>query len=87
MTAASYRLTRRVSRLRSRGPPGRPAEATVDDVRAIYLAAWKAKVKGITVYRYGSRHGQVFSYLGAEQPLPAADVAFSGGCIGRDCGF
>jgi ribonucleoside-diphosphate reductase alpha chain len=26
-----------------------PAAATVDDVRAIYLAAWKAKVKGITV--------------------------------------
>ena len=32
-----------------------PAAATVDDVRAIYLAAWKAKVKGIKVYRYDSR--------------------------------
>lgn len=53
-----------------------PAGATVDDVREIYLAAWKAKVKGITVYRYGSREGQVLSY--------AAD--FSGGCAGTACG-
>src|SRR3546814_1361070 len=30
-----------------------PVTATVDDVRAIYLAAWKAKVKGITVYQIG----------------------------------
>jgi len=64
-----------------------PAEATVADVRAIYLAAWKAKVKGITVYRYGSRHPQVLSYVGPEQPLLAADATFSGGCIGRTCDF
>lgn len=28
-----------------------PATATVDDIRAIYFAAWRAKVKGITVAR------------------------------------
>jgi len=68
-----------------------PAEATVDDIRAIYLAAWKAKVKGITVYRYGSREGQVLSY---DSPFPApdrallsADATFSGGCVGRMCEF
>ena len=64
-----------------------PATATVDDVRAIYLAAWKAKVKGITVYRYGSREGQVLSYAAPDAVLAQADTAFSGGCIGRSCEF
>ncbi|KAA1251372.1 adenosylcobalamin-dependent ribonucleoside-diphosphate reductase [Mycobacterium simiae] len=64
-----------------------PAAATVDDVRAIYLAAWKAKVKGITVYRYGSRQGQVLSYAAPEPVLAQADTEFSGGCVGRTCEF
>jgi ribonucleoside-diphosphate reductase alpha chain len=38
-----------------------PTTATADDIRAIYLAAWKAKVKGITVYRYGCREGQALT--------------------------
>jgi ribonucleoside-diphosphate reductase alpha chain len=64
-----------------------PAAATVDDVRAIYLAAWKAKVKGITVYRYGSREGQVLTYASPEPVLAQADTEFSGGCAGRVCEF
>ena len=68
-----------------------PADATVDDVRAIYLGAWKAKVKGITVYRYGSRPGQVLSYVGPfpapDQALLSADATFSGGCLGHICEF
>lgn len=64
-----------------------PATATVDEVRAIYLAAWKAKVKGITVYRYGSREGQVLSYAAPEPALAQADTEFSGGCVGRACEF
>ncbi|MCV7125322.1 adenosylcobalamin-dependent ribonucleoside-diphosphate reductase, partial [Mycobacterium lacus] len=64
-----------------------PADATVDDVRAIYLAAWRAKVKGITVYRYGSRPGQVLSYVAPAQPLLSVDPTFSGGCAGRTCEF
>lgn len=62
-----------------------PATATVDDVRAIYVAAWKAKVKGITVYRYGSREGQVLSYAAPKPLLAQADTEFSGGCAGRSC--
>ncbi len=68
-----------------------PADATVDDIRVIYVAAWKAKVKGITVYRYGSRRGQVLTYA---SPFPArapallsADATFSGGCLGHVCEF
>ncbi|AFM15812.1 ribonucleoside-diphosphate reductase class II [Mycolicibacterium chubuense NBB4] len=64
-----------------------PATASVDDVRDIYLAAWKAKVKGITVYRYGSREGQVLSYAAPQPELAQADVAYSGGCVGRSCEF
>ena len=64
-----------------------PATATVDDIRAIYLAAWKAKVKGITVYRYGSRETQVLSYAAPEPVLAQADTEFSGGCVGRSCEF
>jgi ribonucleoside-diphosphate reductase alpha chain len=64
-----------------------PTTATVDDVRAIYLAAWKAKVKGITVYRYGSRETQVLSYAAPDPVLAQADIDFSGGCVGRSCQF
>lgn len=62
-----------------------PADATVSDVRAIYLAAWQARVKGITVYRYGSREGQVLSYAAPDPALAQADLEFSGGCVGRFC--
>lgn len=64
-----------------------PVDATADDVREIYLAAWKAKVKGITVYRYGSRQEQVLSYVSADRGPLAADADFSGGCMGRTCEF
>lgn len=64
-----------------------PAAATVDDVRAIYLAAWKARVKGITIYRYGSREGQVLTFAAPEPVLAQAECDFSGGCAGRVCEF
>ena len=38
-----------------------PGDATVEDVREIYLEAFKLKCKGITVYRYGSKPEQVLS--------------------------
>ncbi len=65
-----------------------PATATVEDVREIYLAAWRMRVKGITVYRYGSRPGQVLTFLseGAEPAPPVeVDAEYAGGCVGYVC--
>jgi ribonucleoside-diphosphate reductase alpha chain len=64
-----------------------PATATADDIRAIYLAAWKAKVKGITVFRYGCREGQVLTFAAPEPAIPQAGSDFSGGCVGHVCEF
>lgn len=67
-----------------------PSEASIADVRRIFLAAWQAKVKGITVYRYGARTGQVFS-VGPPDGVPGARVvvadSYSGGCASRTCDF
>jgi ribonucleoside-diphosphate reductase alpha chain len=41
-----------------------PENATKQEVKKVYLLAWKLKCKGITVYRYGSKEKQVL-YKGA----------------------
>jgi ribonucleoside-diphosphate reductase alpha chain len=67
-----------------------PSDATPADVRAIYLAAWRAGVKGITVYRYGARPSQVLT-IAAPGPQPGTAVqihdAYSGGCHAHVCEF
>jgi ribonucleoside-diphosphate reductase alpha chain len=67
-----------------------PADATVDNVRRVFLDGWRLGVKGLTVYRYASRADQMLS-------LPAADragtgpveveLSYAGGCTGYQCDF
>lgn len=71
-----------------------PADAAAEDVRKIYLMAYKLKCKGITIYRYGSKQKQVltFDYRAGSQPeiksqLVTAESDYSGGCAFRTCSF
>ena len=65
-----------------------PPEASVEDVRKSFLMACRMKCKGITVYRYGSKHEQVLyrggtlHESGEKVSHVTADPEFSGGCPG-----
>jgi ribonucleoside-diphosphate reductase alpha chain len=66
-----------------------PFDAKPEDIENVYLAAYKLGVKGITVFRYGSRAEQVL-YVGrpGEGPKKGKVVAgseFSGYCPGGVC--
>jgi ribonucleoside-diphosphate reductase alpha chain len=48
-----------------------PRETTVDEVKDIYMSAWKQGLKGVTVYREGSREGILITTEEAERKKKA----------------
>jgi ribonucleoside-diphosphate reductase alpha chain len=64
-----------------------PEDATVQDVAGIYADAWAQQVKGVTLYRYGSRSGQVLTRLGDTVGRASVRVGaeYAGGCLIRPC--
>lgn len=70
------------------------SQSTVEDIRKIFLQAYRKKTKGITVYRYGSKKDQVLSFgeIGGRGskgygPLLTVDSEYSGGCPIGLCPF
>lgn len=63
-----------------------PQNATVEDIKKVYLLAYKLKCKGITLYRYGCKPKQVL-YLGKGEKYTEAKSEFFGTCIGKICTF
>jgi len=71
-----------------------PTDATVEDVRKIFHLAHELKCKGITVYRYGAKRGQVLQFdtrseeeRGQEAEFITAESDYSGGCLTGLCLF
>jgi ribonucleoside-diphosphate reductase alpha chain len=70
-----------------------PETAALDDVREVFLLAYRLKCKGVTIYRYGTRRQQVLQLAGRELEVPAgaqpvsADSEYSGGCPHPQCVF
>ena len=45
-----------------------PQESTAEEIKSIYLRAWQYRLKGVTVYRYGSKDQQTFELGIADRP-------------------
>ncbi|UCC94908.1 MAG: adenosylcobalamin-dependent ribonucleoside-diphosphate reductase [Candidatus Omnitrophota bacterium] len=59
-------------------------EATIDDVQYIYLKAYELKLKGITIYRYGSKKEQVLTMADLSGGL-SVEGEYSGSCFADIC--
>ena len=67
-----------------------PRNATMNDIKNIFILAYKLKCKGITVYRYGSKKEQViyfnhFQKHDSDKQYLNVDSEFSGGCPKFNC--
>lgn len=64
-----------------------PEDATVEDVREIYIRAWQLGCKGITIYRSGSHLREVISDVKECPQCGSSDLLFVEGCYTcKKCG-
>ncbi len=61
-----------------------PPESTVEDIKKVYLLAYKLKCKGITIYRTGSKPQQVLQFLKPQDLLSVAQE-YAGDCPITEC--
>ncbi|MEM4215100.1 MAG: adenosylcobalamin-dependent ribonucleoside-diphosphate reductase [Candidatus Pacearchaeota archaeon] len=61
-----------------------PENITKEEIKKIFILAWRLKCKGITIYRYGSKSEQVL-YLGKGKKLTKAKLHYSGGSACIEC--
>jgi ribonucleoside-diphosphate reductase alpha chain len=59
-----------------------PEEATPDDAARAYWSAWELGLKGITIYRYGSKPTQVLELGAGEEPI---ESEYSPKCDPTEC--
>jgi ribonucleoside-diphosphate reductase alpha chain len=66
-----------------------PDTANIDDVEKAYKLAYRLKCKGITVYRFGSKEGQVITFgdKKTKQKYMGVDSEYAGGCPSTECPF
>jgi ribonucleoside-diphosphate reductase alpha chain len=62
-----------------------PSQASLEDVREVFLTAWQLKCKGITVFRYGSKKEQVLYIAQPETGFLTIPEDYSGPCPSGDC--
>jgi len=67
-----------------------PTDASQDDIKNIFILAYKLKCKGITIYRYGTKKEQViylnnFPETDSNKEYLNVDPEFSGGCPKFNC--
>jgi ribonucleoside-diphosphate reductase alpha chain len=70
-----------------------PHDTTTEDIRRIFMLAYREKCKGITIYRYGSKSEQVL-VIGEDRDrmtrrpnYVVASSEYSGGCPTGNCHF
>jgi ribonucleoside-diphosphate reductase alpha chain len=62
-----------------------PESSTIDDIKDIYLKAYELKLKGITVYRYGSKDEQVLYKESPPKEDTFIDGSYANSCLSRIC--